>query len=268
MTKIPPPCAYLVRVIEIIDLSPNLRRLVLYSPELAQYPHQYNGAHLKIFLAPSGQNKPQLPQFLNHGFSWEDPDNKPIVRTYTLRDYDAQQCTVTIDFVKHGDNGPASAFAEQAQLNDLLGISSPGGPFPMVKSALRYLFVADITALPALEALLADMDQTAKGDVIVLLPQAEDLPATLQLPAGMNLHEFYGNLMQIPAVLNCVSNLAPMIEDDFAWIAGEASLVMPIRAQLRDKWHLPPKRHYAVPYWHDGRTEENYHTARHKFIDE
>lgn len=258
---------YLVHVQDIIDLSPSLRRLVLHSPALAQYPYQFNGAHIKIFLPKSGQAIPQLPQLSNHGFNWAEPDNKPFVRTYTLRNYDAQACTLTIDFVKHGDNGPASAFAEKVQRGDVLGISSPGGPMPMLKSATRYLFVADITALPATEALLENIDPLATGDVVLLLPRTEDLPAALNLPVAMHLHSFYGNLSQIKAIVDHIAHFTPLHQEDFAWVAGEASLVMPIRKILREHWHLPAQRHYAVPYWSQGENEETYHEARHNFID-
>ncbi|WP_239324262.1 siderophore-interacting protein [Snodgrassella gandavensis] len=267
MNKRSPHHAYLVRVHKIIDLSPNLRRLVLHSAELAEYPHQFNGAHIKIFLARPGQTTPQLPQFSGHGFNWAEADNKPIVRTYTIRDYDAKACTISIDFVKHGDSGPACAFAEQAQPGDILGISSPGGPNPMLKTAARYLFAGDITALPAIESLLAGMQPDARGDVVLLLPQAEDLPATLSLPAGMRLHTFYGDLSQIPALVKLVSTFVPLVCDDFAWVAGEAALVKPLRELLRTQWQLPPQRHYAVPYWRQGENEESYHETRHKFIE-
>ncbi|PIT55092.1 hypothetical protein BHC44_02690 [Snodgrassella alvi] len=267
MNKRSPHHAYLVRVHDIIDLSPNLRRLVLHSAELADYPHQFNGAHIKIFLARHGQTTPQLPQFSGHGFDWVDADNKPIVRTYTIRDYDAKACTISIDFVKHGDSGPASAFAEQAQPGDILGISSPGGPNPMLKTAARYLFAGDITALPAIESLLAGIQPDASGDVVLLLPQAEDLPVTLSLPAGMRLHTFYGDLSQIPALVKLVNTFAPLVCDDFAWVTGEATLVKPLRELLRTQWQLPPQRHYAVPYWRQGENEESYHEARHKFIE-
>jgi NADPH-dependent ferric siderophore reductase len=259
--------AYLVHIHDMIDLGPSLRRLVVYSPDLAQYPYQFNAAHIKIFLAGPSQCQPQLPQFSHHGFHWTDPANKPIVRTYTLRDYDAQACTISIDFVKHGDSGPASAFAQKAQFGDLLGISSPGGPTPMLKPAERYLFVADITALPAVQALLADIHPAAEGDVILLLPQADDLPATLPLPARMRLHPFYGHLSQIPLLINFVTCLSPLGKNDFAWVAGEASLVLPIRKILREQWALPLQRYYAVPYWRQGESEESYHATRHQYID-
>lgn len=267
MNKRSPHHAYLVRVQDIIDLSPNLRRLVLHSDELADYPHQFNGAHIKIFLARHGQTTPQLPQSSGHGFNWAKPDNKPIVRTYTIRDYDAKACTISIDFVKHGNSAPASAFAEQAQPGDILGISSPGGPNPMLKMAARYLFAGDITALPAIESLLATIQTDACGDVVLLLPQIEDLPATLSLPAGMRLHTFYGDLSLVPALVKLVSTFAPLTCDDFAWIAGEATLVKPLRELLRTQWQLPPLRHYAVPYWRQGKNEESYHAARHNFIE-
>lgn len=253
------------------DLGPRLRRIVFHSPTLADYPFRCNGAHIKIFLPHADGSAPQLPTFTPHGPAWADPARRPVARTYTLRAFDAAACTLTIDFVLHGDNGPASRFAEQVQAGQVLGISDPAGPVPMLTPASNYLLAGDLTALPALAAMLADMAHTATGDILLWLPDRADLPTggdALPLPPGVRLHTFFGGLEQAQALVSTAQHCCPSpAVEDFAWFAGEATMVAALRALARQHWQLPRPRCYAVPYWRAGESEEAYHRKRHDFMD-
>ncbi|MDF7676722.1 siderophore-interacting protein [Neisseriaceae bacterium ESL0693] len=248
------------------DLSPHLRRIVFHSTELADYPFQCTGAHVKLFFPRPGQSKPVLPQLTDRGPVWPDQADKPFSRSYTLRHYNPHQQTISIDFAMHPHQGPAARFAQQVTTGQTLAISAPGGPVPMLKPADRYIMVGDLTALPAIDAMLEDMPATASGDLFLWLPQPADLP-TLPRPARLKLHPFFGSLNQIPMIISAVCALPAPAMEHFIWLAGEASLVMPLRQQARDVWQMPLARCYAVPYWHHGENEEHYHALRHAFID-
>lgn len=267
MTAPNPKRARHIRVLSHQDLSPNLRRIVFHSPDLADYPFVCNGAHIKLLLPLPGQEVPVLPEATPQGPKWADKSTRPIGRTYTLRGYDRDACTISIDFVLHSDAGPAADFARNAAAGQTLGVSAPAGPSPMLKSAARYLFAGDLSALPAIGSMIEDMPATAAGDVLLWLPEEADLPA-LPLPEAVRLHTFFGGMEQAAPLIERFRSLRPAADSDtFVWIAGEAGMVAELRHSARRDWSLPAARCYAVPYWHHGEAEEAYHDKRHDFLD-
>ena len=90
-------------------------------------------------------------------------DQRPIVRTYTLRHVDPARREVTVEFVRHGTEGPASAWAINAKAGDALQIVAPnaeqiedsgGYEWTPPVGLRRALIVADETALPAARGIL------------------------------------------------------------------------------------------------------------------
>ena len=75
----------LLTVKHVHDVSPHLRRVCLTSPELADYPFSCGGAHIKIMLPRPGQSEVVLPTPTPKGPRWEDPSQKPVIRTFTIR---------------------------------------------------------------------------------------------------------------------------------------------------------------------------------------
>ena len=256
-----------VQVQSVHDLSPHLRRIVFHSPELADYPHTCAAAHLKVLLPKAPGEIPALPEITPRGPRWADPAQKPVTRTYTLRHLDNAACTLAIDFVRHGDNGPASAFAEHAQAGQVVGLSAPVGPNPLLKPARRYLMAADLSALPALCALADTLPPDCNGDIFLLLPEPADLPA-FRLPEKLRLHVAYGAAEHYPTLAEGFAALPEPDAESYLWLAGEASLITTLRNHARRCWQVPAARCYAVPYWHRGEAEESYHEKRHAFVDE
>lgn len=125
MTEPNPKRARLIQVQSWHDLSPHLRRIVFHSPELADYPFTRNGAHIKILLPRAGQSKPVLPDITPQGPRWPDKAAAPYKRSYTLSAFDRTECTMTIDFVLHNSNGPASHFARSVQAGQSIGDPPP-----------------------------------------------------------------------------------------------------------------------------------------------
>ena len=53
----------------------------------------------------------------------------PRVRTYSVRDWDADSGRLTIDFVNHGSSGVAGPWAAAAQPGDRVELVGPGGAY-------------------------------------------------------------------------------------------------------------------------------------------
>ncbi|MDO5638708.1 MAG: siderophore-interacting protein [Neisseria sp.] len=269
MTTPNPKRPRLIAVQSWHDLSPNLRRIVFHSPELADYPFERNGAHIKIFLPLPGQSEPVLPEISERGPSWPDKTAMPYKRSYTLSAFDRQACTLSIDFVLHGDNGPASAFAENVQSGQTIGLSPPAGKRGLIEAAPACLLAGDLSALPAITAMLAEMSPDVQGKVLLWLPEAADLPADWRKPEGMAVQLFTdADPEPMAQLVRAAADWQPACADYRVWFAGEAEMVAALRPIARVQWQLPAERCYAVPFWRKNESEEQYHQSRHDFIDD
>ena len=125
------------------------------------------------------------------------PDaQRPSARTYTIRALRPEKAEVDVEFVLHGDNGPASRWAMHARPGDRLAMTAPdanaegprlGYEWKPPQGVRRILIIADETALPAAAGILETLDdlplkpkvealfEVPRGDDVQPLPQAAKL---------------------------------------------------------------------------------------------
>lgn len=124
-------------VMRVCRTSARMQRITLGGVQMAAFLQadgvEVPGAWVKIFL-PSGEG-----------------------RAYTIRSIDHDAATLDLEFVLHGDHndsGPASAWASQAEVGELVSISSPrDGGFQLPPAASKIALMGDATALPAMQAI-------------------------------------------------------------------------------------------------------------------
>lgn len=274
-----PVRARLLTIKSIHDISPNLRRLCLTSPTLFDFPFTCGGAHIKIMLPKAGQNSIVLPVKTEKGPRWENPADKPLLRTFSVRGFRPEKLELDIDFALHGETGPASAFAVNAQVGDKLGISSPGGPTPMYRNTAAVYMAGDLTSLPAISAMLEVMPKTVKGYIGILVPQKEDIQ-DLMTPDNLTLQWIIGQPSEYQQLVNNVikhieadsdiirdNDLDATVEHAGFWFGGDEHFVKALRQYVRRHLDVPREHVYAIPYWRFGETEEVYHQTRHDFMD-
>lgn len=247
-------------------LSPNLQRITLGGAQLAGFPDRRAGAHIKLFLPQSHQAAPILPRLGPDGPIWPPADECPITRTYSVRAFDPAAGTLTVDFVRHGDNGPASAWARRARLGDRIGLAGPGGPDPMVEPADWTLFAGDLSALPAIAALLETLPDDARGHAIIEVPHHDDRLALIH-PPGVTIDWLVDTGKHSRLVETVTALQWPQTGRPFAWIAGENKAVIALRQYLRSECGLQRGALYTVPYWKNRANEETYHAERHDVMD-
>ncbi|WP_459205193.1 siderophore-interacting protein [Pseudomonas sp. MLB6B] len=184
-----------------IALSPSLLRLVFTGADVAQMNTLAPDQRVKLLFPAADGSLPALDPSLH----WSEarrrlpPAQRPPMRTYTIRSLDRSVLEVSVDFVLHGVNGPASAWATQARPGNRLQmiapnlafVGDPGGyEWKPPQGLQRLLLVGDETALPAIAGILeqlADQTSTAQVEAFIEVPLAEDcLP--LRLPSGARLH--------------------------------------------------------------------------------
>lgn len=257
----------LLTVKHIQDITPNYRRICCTSPELAHYPDCSQGAHIKLMLPQPGQLEPTLPEMTDKGPKWADPQQKPILRTFSIRDLRREQHEIDIDVAMHGDIGPASRFALEAKPGDKVAISLPGGPHPMLKPAQHYYMAGDLTAVPALSAMLEEMPADSQGYIAIQVTDERDIQ-DLPHPAGVEVRWFVGTPDNHQTLIDSVIAQPLVSDNSYFWLAGEEQIVVGLRKHVRRNLDVDRKKVYAVPYWRYGKNEEAYHQQRHDVMDD
>lgn len=257
----------MLKVVSRKQLSDHLIRVYFGGDDLQGFPTDQNGAHIKLFFPQPHQTVPVLPTRTAEGIQWPPPDLKPIARTYSVRRFDAEQHMLEVDFVDHGDTGPASRWARSCQPGDHIGLAGPGGPWPMIADTDHAIAVADLSALPALYASLELKPAQTRMHVFVALESEAD---RLDPPQGANIewHWFIGPYpTAFQPLLTELRSMQRPQGSLCGWVAGERDLVLAARDFLTREWALTKADLYAIPYWRLAATEEDFHQARHAIMD-
>lgn len=239
-------------VVAAWSLTPNMIRVTFTAPEIAEMDSGCAGANCKLFL-------PQPDQSLSDFTAQLDGGPRPDVRTYTVRNIRTEQCEMDIDFVDHGDGGPASAWARRAKPGNFLGFAGPGGVKVASYYADRYLVVADMSALPLAGATLEAMPEDATGTAIFEIFADEDRQ-DFRIPKGIECHWIVN---PDPHVSN--ENIPEMVKD-LDWssdvvqccIAGESGMIKTLRQYLLVERGLPKGDCYISGYWKIGLIEDEH----------
>lgn len=244
------------------QLTPNMIRVTLTGPDLCHIPANAAGGHCKIMLPEAGQSAEGLARAMEHG-------PKPIKRTYTIRHARPDVQEIDIDFVDHGDAGPASAWAVRVKPGDILGFSGPGSPKLTEFDADFYLIAADMSALPVAAAALEAMPRDAIGIAIFEVTSVEDRQ-NIDAPPGVSLRWFVhaepheASQQQIDMIRDL-----QMPEGRIkTLIAGETGVVRGLRMLLRGERGLPRQDVYASGYWRIGLAEDAHQKVKNQEVAE
>ncbi len=154
-----------VEVSHIAVLSPAMRRITLKGAELEGFEPTAPASYLKLIFPEPGQTEPARPL--------PDAPRPTAMRTYTPLAVRPALHEVDVDFVLHGD-GPASTWAAQAQIGQVLYLMGPGPGYAVDTSASQHLLLADDSALPAVENILATLPASASVQVLVEVVSADE----------------------------------------------------------------------------------------------
>lgn len=179
-----PPQFRQVRVLETLDLTPGMRRVVFACDRPEIYTGDV-GYHIRILLPPRGR-KPQWPvQRADGRLEWPTGEDALTSRVYTIRAVDPAAGTISVDFVLHdAGHAPGADFARAAMPGDVVGLMGPGGDGR--PEAGRLLLLGDAAAIPAIARMLEELPpDTEVCALIEVGSDAERQPITL--PSGAEL---------------------------------------------------------------------------------
>lgn len=175
-------------------LSPHLMRVTLAGPMVTEMATWAPDQRVKLFF-PAEDGSPAR---LSHDDGWYTRyrampvARRPAMRTYTIRHLRAEQGEVDIDFVLHGETGPASRWAIHAVPGEAIQIVAPdrrftaqdagGFEWKPPQQLKQLLLVADATALPAALGILDEMAALAEPPMTQAFFEVDSMDDALPVP--------------------------------------------------------------------------------------
>ena len=233
-------------------LTPNMIRVTLHSDEIKEMDGGCAGANCKLFLPQPDQSQDDFAAQLIDG-------PRPDVRTYTVRHIRPERGEMDIDFVDHGDTGPASAWARGATVGSFCGFAGPGLVKLTEFYADHYLVVADMSALPVAAATLEALPKDAVGDAFFEIIHPDDAQF-IAAPIGIRQHWLVHPNAQVSSL--------QLVEQVKAWdwpkgvvqtcIAGESGVIKALRNYISNDRQAPKNDCYISGYWKIGLIEDEH----------
>lgn len=180
-------------------------------------------------------------------------------RAYTVRRFDPVSKKLEIDFVLHGDNGPASAWAARVKPGDTFKISGthPRSGFAVDPPATRYLLFGDETALPAIGGILEALPAHVRADTFIeVADTGEEQPIESAATVDLTwLHRKTASNGTGVGLVDAAKAIQPPNENTVVWIAAESSVVAVLRKLALSEWGVDRSRLDAAGYWKRGEAD-------------
>ncbi|RXZ46541.1 siderophore-interacting protein [Agromyces fucosus] len=184
-------------VARIRRMSPHFVRVTFRSDDLRDFGWDGPDQRIKVVLPLASSGFDDVPVEGEWYASWRalPDDRRNPIRTYTIRATRPDLGELDVDFVAHGDSGPASRWIASAAVGDRMLVIGPdatseedSGGWEWNPGAARTLLIAgDETAVPAVGAILEQLPADARGAVFLEVPEAGDV-LELRAPSGVAVH--------------------------------------------------------------------------------
>lgn len=249
----PPAQWHLLEVKRVQPLTPHMIRVTLTGDNMAEFAGSGPAAHVKILLPLPGQDRPVLPALDADGRRMDVPGvERPPVRTYTPRHFDAAANELDIDFLVH-DAGPASAWASRAGPGNFLAATPPKGAYKPELDAAWYVTAVDDSALPALGTLLEALPASMRVEVYAEVQDAHEEQALSTSPQTHVTWVHRDASGVVGRALEAAVRDATLPEGEGRiFVACEAMAMRTIRRHLLEERGLARNAVYTHGYWKQG----------------
>ncbi|AYO06944.1 siderophore-interacting protein [Vibrio parahaemolyticus] len=245
MKKKPQPKTLVVTDTETI--TPNMQRITLQGEALSHFPRDCEGSYIKLLFNDMG----------GADLSILSEDDRPIMRTYTIRRFHLETSSIEVDFVRHVTQdlqcGFAARWAMAAQKGDTISIVGPGSISNLNTEADWFFMAADMTALPALSAKIRTLPEEAKGYAVISVMSPADIQP-LHAPADMALIW----LTEGQALADSVRELEWLDGNASIWCACEFDSMRALRQYFRNEKEVDRENIYISSYWKQGVSEDGH----------
>lgn len=275
------------------ELSPHFTRVTFAGDELEFFGTDRLDQRVKIVLPLEQHGYASFQMDADWYSHWRTlPDHeRNVFRTYTVRDVRPESGELDVDFVSHGDGGPAARWLLSAAIGDELVIVGPDarsrdshvGIDWRPGTATNVLLVGDETATPAICAILESLHPSVTAHAFIEVPSADDflpiethatvtwlargeqsgLEAAVRSWAHAHPTEFESALALTPQKLDDIDVNVEMLWDSpaeatvefYAWLAGESAIIKSLRRFLVTETGIDRTRVAFMGYWRLGKAE-------------
>ncbi|MCA1226187.1 siderophore-interacting protein [Saccharopolyspora sp. 6M] len=238
----------LLRVDEVERITPRMVRVVLGGDELADFDSTGSDQRIKLCLPRPGQPMP-LGRDRAEVFALPR-QQQPKQRTYTVRWFDAARRRLAIDLVVHDHDGPGSTWARDVESGSQVVAVGPSPSYRPDPAADRLVLAGDETALPAMLAMVEELDERARVRVFA---EVADAAEHQEVRTGADVEWTWLHRDGAPAgrssVLADAVRAADLGPRPDVWVGAEAEAVHVIREHCQQELGLDRRRVYALAYW-------------------
>lgn len=258
-----------VRVHAVRELSGSLRRTTFRDVEGADPAASSSLAalvapgpedHVKVFLPDPATGVLHAPWVAPDGGLQRPAGGVSISRDYTVRATRTVGgvAELDVDWVLHGDEGPASAWAARAQEGDELVLAGPRGSLGVPEGLGRLTLVADETGLPAAARWVDAVGPHVPVTAIVEIGDDVD-EAHVEAELGRASVEILYRADGPGQVEEAVRSLGGLEPDELLVALGEAGELVPVRRYLRRELGVPAEQLSISGYWRRGVVNLDHH---------
>ena len=254
-------------VLEVLrreELTPHMVRLYIGGENFAKFnQNEFTDPYIKIFFVKPelGLEPPYNVQELRETLA---PEDLPVTRTYTVREVNADEGWISVDFVVHGEAGLAAPWAAAAQPGERVVFSGPGGGYAPDASADWYLLAGDESALPAIASSIEAMPADAVGVAIIEVGGEAD-EQEISLPEGIEIrwaHRGDAEAGTSDALVEAVRNLEWRDGRVQVFAHGEREAIKKLRDVFFKEHELERKQVSISGYWAYGRVEDEFQAEK------
>lgn len=241
-----------VQVTRVEQLSPRLVRVTFTGDDLGAFAWNGPAAHIKLIFPEDGEAEPSMPQ--------PDGPRPTRMRTYTPRRFDPAIPELDVEFVLHGD-GPASRWAAQAQVGQVLILGGPGPNYQIDPDADWFLLLGDDAALPAIATILEALPAHARVRVVLeVVDEHEERQLSTDAQLDITwLHRSTHSAAPGTLLEAALRSMQLPAGNGRIYVGCEAEAMRRIRTHLLGERGLDPALIVTRGYWKQGATNYTDH---------
>ncbi|WP_033823753.1 siderophore-interacting protein [Kitasatospora sp. MBT63] len=248
----------LLEVKRVHRITPGTVRVTFAGDALEGFCEQAPTDHVKLCFPHPGDELPVEPVVEND--TWMDAPVEPVTRDYTIRHHRRAEREIDVDMVLHG-TGVGSTWAADAEPGMTLGVLGPRGSEVVDFVHDWYLLGAEETALPALARWI---EMLPAGVKVIAFAEVSGPQDEQQFETRTDLTLTWLHRGDAPSgttdLLERAIRGADLPEGmGFAWVAGEAASLKPIRRHLREERGLHRHQVDVDGYWKRGVENHDHH---------